>query len=539
VPTSYTLYTNHIWEDYFITFRHSQNLAEGKGLLYNEGQRVHGFTSPLGVLLPAGCYVITGAQSYEPALWIFRVLSIAAFVTGGVILLLAVPLDQPYARVIQVALALLYVTEAKSVAFSTNGQETAFMLLFVGLGLYLFSRDVSRHWIAHGACWAGLLWTRPDGCIYIAALGLGNLLFTAAPRRDVFKALVKSALVCTVLYLPWFAGAWMYYGSPVPQTVRAKSGLGLDPLRDPEGYLLEVWKRYPVKAAGHFRPIYYGDWDDGWNQQIAPVLDILRRIHCDNLAAHVQQIYSLDLLTLLLALFCSAYWLIPIRDPLGRMASFCFAALTIYFASSVLHVYPWYMPPVALFGIVTLASGWIHLAGAIPRLAPVLRPLAALMLLVLVMERSILLTQMAQQIAVQEEVVEMGNRKVVGEWLKENVRPGERVHLEPVGYIGYFSGAHIVDYPGLVSPEVVYLRKVKGLDRFEFEAVLRPEWMVLRPYEAEWMAKNPFFEKEYEHVKDFDVSDRVERANIPGKGYLRFDARFQVYRRKDLDRAGK
>ena len=51
VPTAYTLYTNHIWEDFFITFRHSQNLCEGKGLVYNEGERVHGFTSPLGVLL--------------------------------------------------------------------------------------------------------------------------------------------------------------------------------------------------------------------------------------------------------------------------------------------------------------------------------------------------------------------------------------------------------------------------------------------------------------------------------------------------------
>jgi hypothetical protein len=56
VPLLYALYTGHIWEDYFITFRHSQNLCEGHGLVYRPGERVHGFTSPLGTLLPALCY---------------------------------------------------------------------------------------------------------------------------------------------------------------------------------------------------------------------------------------------------------------------------------------------------------------------------------------------------------------------------------------------------------------------------------------------------------------------------------------------------
>src|SRR5579871_1010837 len=44
VPLGYAAYTGHIWEDYFITFRYSQNLVEGQGLVYNPGERVHGFT---------------------------------------------------------------------------------------------------------------------------------------------------------------------------------------------------------------------------------------------------------------------------------------------------------------------------------------------------------------------------------------------------------------------------------------------------------------------------------------------------------------
>src|SRR4051812_31136182 len=78
-PLAYALYTDHIWEDYFITFRYSRNLARGHGLVYTPGERVHGFTSPLGTLLPALFDSIAGSESYVPALWMYRILSIAAF----------------------------------------------------------------------------------------------------------------------------------------------------------------------------------------------------------------------------------------------------------------------------------------------------------------------------------------------------------------------------------------------------------------------------------------------------------------------------
>src|SRR4051812_22009916 len=60
----YAIYTQHVWEDFFITFRHSRNLVEGRGLVFTPGERVHGFTSPLGVLLPALCYLATGRGSH-------------------------------------------------------------------------------------------------------------------------------------------------------------------------------------------------------------------------------------------------------------------------------------------------------------------------------------------------------------------------------------------------------------------------------------------------------------------------------------------
>ena len=44
--------------------------------------------------------------------------------------------------------------------------------------------------------------------------------------------------------------------------------------------------------------------------------------------------------------------------------------------------------------------------------------------------------------------IEMGNRVPVGLWLREHGQPQETVYTEPLGYIGYFSGMRMIDWPG-------------------------------------------------------------------------------------------
>src|SRR3954465_8510062 len=65
VCLGYTLYTNQIWEDSLITLRQAENLLKGQGLPYNPGELVHGFTSPINVLLLALCHFLTGQSSSD------------------------------------------------------------------------------------------------------------------------------------------------------------------------------------------------------------------------------------------------------------------------------------------------------------------------------------------------------------------------------------------------------------------------------------------------------------------------------------------
>ena len=221
----FAAYTQRAWEDYWITFRASRNLATGHGLVFTPGERVHSFTSPLGVLLPAGLSWLTGNGPEDVILWLFRVVSLIAL-ASGVVLVHAV-LKNLALRPLTIGFTLaLFALDAKTLDFSTNGMETGLLIFFLALSLHGLFISGPRQYLRLGLGWAGLMWTRPDGCVYIAATGLGALLFlretsAAAPRSWLAK-LSRAALICAALYLPWFLWAWWYYGSPVPHTIIAK-----------------------------------------------------------------------------------------------------------------------------------------------------------------------------------------------------------------------------------------------------------------------------------------------------------------------------
>ncbi len=453
VNLGYALYTGHMWEDFFITFQHSRNLCEGHGLVYRPGERVHGFTSPLGVLGLAFGYLLTGRSSYLATLWVFRILSIAAFAGGGLLLLRTIKEDGA-TRPALITLAVLYLLDAKAVAFSMNGMETAFMLLFLAWGFYLSNTSLTQHWRPLGLCWAGLMWTRPDGCVFIVALTVASLLFLKPPRREVLTALGKSAAICTALYLPWFAWAWWYYGSPVPHTITAKAFLSdkyYETTNTP--ILLNGFGQLTHWSAEVFRPIYSAL--GGWSPFVG-----------------VAGTY--------LGLVSAFYWLVPVQDRTGRMASLCFMIVCFYFALMA-HAAPWYQPSATVFGLVVWSKGLFSYAGFLrDRFAAATRIATGVATIVCVGWACVFVLS-TLQMAVQQRVIESGNRQQIGLWLKDRVKQGERIYLEPLGYIGFFSGAKMLDYPGLGAPEVVQAQKEGVRGFIPVGLHLKPEWMVLRP----------------------------------------------------------
>jgi hypothetical protein len=144
---------------------------------------------------------------------------------------------------------------------------------------------------------------------------------------------------------------------------------------------------------------------------------------------------------------------------------------------------------------------------------------------------------------IRQNIVEDGNRRAIGEYLKANASsPRATATLECLGYIGFFSDLKIYDYPGLSSPEVVkVLRNTKTRADYthyfpEIVSAYNPEWIVLRMHEV-----GAFREVDLELLKDyyhlakvFDCRKAIEAIKfLPGRGYPMFDSYFEVYRRNE------
>lgn len=529
LPLLYSLWTNHIWEDFFITFKFSKNLAEGRGLVYNPDIKVHGFTSPLGTLLPALCHWLTGEKSYLVAIWAFRIFfCIPAYLLAGLYFFKTVSLIKTASSWNLLIGALLFLAEGKSLVFSVNGMETAFMLLFTLMAFYysnafLQSSESSEAIIENsklnkkfpisglksgiliGLSWAGLMWTRPDGFIFIFAIVASCILINLATLRIKYlRFLPIPVIVCTVVYLPWFLWAWIYYGSPVPNTVRAKgaffSGLAFSDI------LSNMLQKIPHCAAWVFSPPY-----------------------CHFAGWHKFFIHS----SLIVSIFCMIFWISRKSHPILRRASLSF--MFVYFYLLFMNFpYPWYFPPAAILALIVIAVFVSErtdkeINGKKIKISSGRFFQLCVLCLMLIMTVGTIF-----EMRIQQKLIETGNRKKIGEWLKNNMKQDESLYLECLGYIGYFSeAAKIYDYPGLASPTVVELIK-SGKKGFEDVAIsLEPDWIVARPWELNALSEKGILNAKYSIAKIFDVRKDIESVSLlPGRGYLLYDAVFVVLKKK-------
>ncbi len=497
-PAVFAFVTGNIWEDFFITYRSSLNLARGDGLVYEVGRRLHVFTSPLGVLLPAGFAKLLGTEDPLVVMQAFRVFS--CLVLAGAWAVGVARLGGGLAIVVTAALWLL---DAKLAAFSTNGMETALLVLFVVMA---WRALVDGRMKQAGLALAGALWTRPDGFVFVGAVAAGAWLLRGGPQIG-WRGWMKMAAIAGLLYAPWFVWAWLYYGTPVPNTIQAKGSqmLSIESL----GLLATYPFRY---VFGHstvhdaFLPPYFffGGWP-GWIGWYGRVL----------------------------ALFTAGVAVWPRCDRPARIAAIAFLLGGAYLTVSARA--PWYFPAWQVLAYIAIGGG----AAAVWRLQVLPkngRVAVVVMLGAIMAVQAWLFVAVAAQLRAQQQLIEWGVRAPLGRLLAGAAQsPRDTVFLEPLGYIGFYSGLAMRDTPGLCAPEVIALRRQGVLSLSDLPISLKADWVVLRG--AEFMRFNPEerakFEQAYSLWKVLDQRANIEAVTwLPGRDFLMFDAYYSVWRRR-------
>lgn len=479
---AFWLMTGRVWEDALITITHARNAAAGLGLTHHPGEgHVHGFTSALSVLVPfVGELVHRGS-----GLFALRLVTLAATVVSlGFAYLIArdLRLDRW-----AIAFVLLYLAlDENQIFFGMAGMETQMAVAVLLAGIFFVLR---------GSGWASGIFlglaplVRPDFLIWaipaLASLGRSR------------RAAVQAWAVALGVVTPWLVFTVLYYGSPIPQTIRAKANAYVDLPALSVSHLVD-W----VTFLGHRVVLHLQSW-----RYLAPFVE--------NDAA-VRTPVPTPVLLMVAIVFI---WLVVLglggsrRIP-GWRPALAYAGLFLAYRVVFLEptYFAWYLPP--FLAILALLAGG-GLTAVIQRSRPLGRGLAVVLATLFALHIPF---SFPLQATIQHQIEDRA-RAPLGQYLGRVVQPGEGVVSESAGYVGY-GGLHgkLYDFPGLTSPRAYsVLRAASFPDRNLTYLVVRlqPEWLVLRPWElAALQADYPTVAERYVQAERFRVAVPVERWGL-------------------------
>src|SRR5262245_32004409 len=181
-------------DDPFISFRYAENLARGRGLVFNPGERVEGYSNLAWVLLMSVFALLGLDPSHTWGMVLVSKLLGAAFAFACLPLVLRLsrhfdPDDEPHAWLRGLP-ALLLGVSVYFALWAVGGLETSlytFLLLWCG-DLYLRGLAGSRRAFFGSVGVIGLLGTtRPEGFVVAGAFAL-HLVFAARAAGPTRRA---------------------------------------------------------------------------------------------------------------------------------------------------------------------------------------------------------------------------------------------------------------------------------------------------------------------------------------------------------------
>jgi hypothetical protein len=214
-------------DDAYITFRYARNIVEGTGFVYNPGERVLGTTTPLYTLLMAGLSLLTGSRDF-PAIALAVNALAGAFSVGMLYALGKQFIGHPLPAA---ALALLWALAPYSVSFAIGGMETD---LTIGLLIAAAYAHLTERPRALAVLSALALLARPD-----TAILLGLLWIDLIVRRRAIPW--REGMITLALLAPWLAFGTLYFGSPLTNSIAAKSVTYRNP---PDAFFKRLLQHY-------------------------------------------------------------------------------------------------------------------------------------------------------------------------------------------------------------------------------------------------------------------------------------------------------
>jgi hypothetical protein len=496
--------TGRRYEDALITLTNAENAARGLGFIHHPQEgHVQSFTSALSALIPfAGEVVHRGAGL--PTIQTLSLAAAAATMVYTYLIARRIGLAQWPTFFVLAYLALDY----PQIIYAMGGMETQIAVAVLLSGAFhVMRRDINRAGLLLGVA----VLARPDFVLWVIP-ALVWLVITERRASGRIDGAKRAALLAVAVIAPWIIFTTIYYGSPVPHTLIAKSvsfaqlpGFGAGP---------GTWIQYfgdALRQHGQEWTMYSPFFDYAFDQT-APA-----------------QWWLGNVAFMVMALGLGGLWLSRRNWELRPLLIYGLAFYAYDFFVKGVHFFQWYFPPfLAIVGLLVAVS-LTRLRDYVPRSADVLAGVLALAFAL----------PLPWYISMERTVQHIDNsvRVNVGLYLKAHVKPDESITSESSGYVGYYGrNLKLWDFPGLTSPTAVDAAKTippKQRDLLSLINVLQSDWLVLRaPEVQDLQARYPQTLARYAVAAHFTVPEpktSLKRGQIQ---WVNIDRDFYVLHRR-------
>lgn len=441
---------SYVTDDTFIHLQYAKHLAEGRGLVFNVGERVYGCTSPLWVSLLADAMAL-GVDGLIAA----RVIGLAATLAsvGLFLQLLRRTLRVPELRALA---TVVWAGHAWMIRWTTSGMETplAVALVLAGFVAYTEGQQWGSRPLRTGALWALAALTRPEAALLLGLWAV--FLLVDADSRNGVRRMAFGLLPPFLIYGGWLLFAKLYFGTFWPETLSAKSasGAGLAFQLD------NLWRQVRILSA-----------TDG-------LLAVL----------------------LVLALGFAGPRVLP-RASSQRLLPWAWVAgiPLLYSARGVPVISRYLLPLLPILAWLTwraLERWWVGEKPDPARLARALVFGWVVAAFVLAQNLTVYRTSVVPHVLSFTRGMQ-GSLVPWGRWFRENTPPDAAIAAPDIGALGYYSQRRVIDLAGLVTPEMVPLLRRELPENIVanlgFESFARPRYLVDRASVAnDMLARSPY-----------------------------------------------
>jgi hypothetical protein len=459
------------FDDAYITFRYVENTVAGNGPVYNIGQRVFGVSTPLYFAWLVFLKIIF--HSVDLPTLAVRTNCVWFILTGFGAFFLVRRCTSHYGLATAAAATLLLSRQMLEV--STGGMEP---FMFLSCVIFALIAASLRRPLLFGILLGLAVLCRLEG---ICLVPVGFLVFGKS-WRDLFWIMVISAS----LILLWLVPATIYFGTPIPHSIIAKSK-PMYILPRTQGLVSLTWY---MSASFVFANKWIG--------------------YC--------------LISIEFAGVMVCYGIKECRQRVAYGAGLFFCTIfCMYIAGNPLF-FPWYEPPFfasGLIGFLITAHALLrHFGGlkstALPgqnsNFAMVLAKRIAMLIGIILMVHITVgpyrkghinfSTPMTDVAADPARLRAQAYRKCAA-IINGLEKSGDRVALPEIGGFGYYYKGWVLDSCGLVSPEALpFLPTDGGKIPISFVMATKPEWVVSIPsFAADTLFNMPWFKDHYELVQ--------------------------------------